>query len=45
MVVSKDYFNETGEIIPCPVYLKGVIGALMPLRVFSIICEERLDCF
>lgn len=28
LVVSKDFFNETGEVIGCPVYLNGETGAL-----------------
>ena len=28
LVVSKDFFNQTGEIIGCPVYKKGEPGAL-----------------
>lgn len=28
LVVSKDYFNQTGEMIGCPVYSKGVAGPL-----------------
>ena len=28
LVVSKDFFNETGEIIACPVYLNGETSAL-----------------
>ena len=28
LVVSKDYFNRTGEIIGCPIYKNGKPGAL-----------------
>ncbi len=28
LVVSKDFFNQTGEIIGCPVYKSGQSGAL-----------------
>ena len=28
LVVSKDYFNQTGEIIGCPIYRDGEPGAL-----------------
>ncbi len=28
LVVSKDFFNRTGEIIGCPIYEKGEEGAL-----------------
>ena len=28
LVVSKDFFNQTGEIIGCPIYKKGEPGAL-----------------
>ena len=28
LVVSKDFFNQTGEIIGCPIYESGESGAL-----------------
>ena len=28
LVVSKDFFNQTGEIIGCPIYKSGEPGAL-----------------
>jgi len=28
LVVSKDFFNQTGEIIGCPIYKNGEQGAL-----------------
>ena len=28
LVVSKDFFNQTGEIIGCPIYQNGEPGAL-----------------
>ena len=28
LVVSKDFFNKTGEIIGCPIYTHGESGAL-----------------
>ena len=28
LVVSKDFFNQTGEIIGCPIYKDGAPGAL-----------------
>ena len=28
LVVSKDFFNQTGEIIGCPIYKNGEPGAL-----------------
>ncbi len=28
IVVSKDYFNKTGEILGCPIYKEGKSGAL-----------------
>ena len=28
LVVSKDFFNQTGEVIGCPVYADGEAGAL-----------------
>ncbi|MCR5468755.1 MAG: type II toxin-antitoxin system PemK/MazF family toxin [Lachnospiraceae bacterium] len=28
LAVSKDFFNETGEIIGCPIYTKGEMGPL-----------------
>lgn len=38
LVVSKDFFNETGEIIGCPVYAKSVEG---PLHIY--ICTDEVE--
>lgn len=37
LVVSKDYFNETGEIIGCPLYEKGKAG---PLHIY--VCGDEI---
>lgn len=38
LVVSKDFFNQTGEIIGCPIFENGVEG---PLHIFVNIGELK----
>ena len=38
LVVSKDFFNQTGEIIGCPIYETGEAGAL-----HIYICTEAVE--
>ena len=33
LVVSKDFFNQTGEIIGCPIYKNGEPGAFHGLSL------------
>ncbi len=38
LIVSKDYFNHSGEVIGCPIYEKGEAGAL-----HIYICTDRVS--
>ena len=41
LVVSKDFFHSSGEIIGCPVYKSSVEGSRQILSVVSISLKEK----
>ena len=43
LVVSKDFFNQTGEIIACPIFSKGVEGPLH-IKVKTDKTEGYVQC-
>ena len=43
LVVSKDFFNQTGEIIGCPIFDEGIEGPLH-IRIKAETVEGYVQC-